>query len=125
MNGVNIRIHDVRLFYEMSMEKFGARIGITRSSVNSLEKGKNNPSDQTIKLICKEFNVDYFWLTEGKGDMLTAFPETIIDEVIDQFKLDKSDKAILQAYVNLTDTDRKAVKNFLLSIAENAKEESD
>lgn len=51
------------------MEKFGKRIGITRSSVCKLESGENNPSEQTIKLICKEFNVSYDWLTNGVGSM--------------------------------------------------------
>lgn len=51
------------------MEKFGERIGITKSSVSLLESGKNNPSEQTIKLICKEYRINKDWLLTGEGDM--------------------------------------------------------
>lgn len=59
------RIKRIRADAGLSMEKFGNRIGITRSSVCKLESGENSPSEQTIKLICREFKVSYAWLTEG------------------------------------------------------------
>lgn len=27
------------------------------------------PTKQTLKFICREYNVSYLWLTEGEGDM--------------------------------------------------------
>ena len=54
---MNTRIKEIRKQHRLSQEEFGSRIGITRSSVCKLESGENNPSEQTIKLICKEFNV--------------------------------------------------------------------
>lgn len=67
------------------MEKFGDRIGITRSSVCKLENGENNPSEQTIRLICKEFKIRYQWLTEGIEPMketLDTDSMTRIDEIM-------------------------------------------
>lgn len=125
MDNTNKRVKEVRLTFEKSQEDFGNELGITKGSVSRIESGSIGLTNQMAKLICKVFNVDYFWLTEGKGEPFTSFPETVIDEVVDQYRLDKADKAILQAYVNLPDLDRKAIKNFLLSIAENVKEESD
>lgn len=66
---MNARINMVRKNSGLSMEKFGERIGITKSSVSLLESGKNSPSEQTIKLICREFNINYQWLTRGIGAM--------------------------------------------------------
>lgn len=54
---------------KLSMEKFGERIGITRSSVCKLESGENSPSERTIMLICKEFNVNKEWLITGNGEI--------------------------------------------------------
>lgn len=119
------RIKELRSVLGLSQKDFADKLGLTDTAISKIEKGDRNPSEQTIKSVCREFNIDYFWLTEGKGDMFTSFPETIIDEVVNQFKLNKGDKAILQAYVNLSDSKREAVKDFLLSIAENMKEESD
>lgn len=66
---VNDRIMQVREDSGLSMEKFGQRIGIGRSSVSMIEKGINNPSKQTVDLICREFNVRREWLESGEGEM--------------------------------------------------------
>lgn len=66
---VNERIQRIREDSGLSMEKFGQRIGIGRSSVSMIEKGINNPSRQTVDLICREFNVRREWLETGEGEM--------------------------------------------------------
>ena len=82
MKEINARIAQLRKELDISMEKFGHQIGITRSSVNSLEKGVNNPSEQTIRLICKEFNVSEVWLRNGIEPM---FREQSTDEELSAF----------------------------------------
>ena len=63
------RIREVREYFGLSMEKFGSRIGIGKASISLLESGKNNPSVQTITLICREFGVNEQWLRTGEGEM--------------------------------------------------------
>ena len=58
------------------MDDFGKRIGIGKSSVSTIESGKNNPSDQTVHFICREFNVNENWLRTGEGEMLVPFDRT-------------------------------------------------
>lgn len=62
------RIKQIRKGKDISQEEFGNKIGITRSSVSLLESGRNNPSEQTIKLICQEFSVNELWLRTGQGN---------------------------------------------------------
>lgn len=62
------RIKQIRKGKDISQEEFGNKIGITRSSVSLLESGRNNPSKQTIKLICQEFSVNELWLRTGQGN---------------------------------------------------------
>lgn len=64
---MNERIKLLRKQLELSQEAFGARLEITKASVSRIESGINNPSDQTLKLICKEFNVNEDWLRTGAG----------------------------------------------------------
>lgn len=112
------RIYTLRKTLNLSMEKFGNRLAISKSSISGFEKGTTNPSEQTLKLICKEFNVDYFWLAEGVDvDMFTAFPETIIDEVVEQFDLNKDDRALIETYLESSKEERKAVQNFFQTFA--------
>ena len=72
---MNERIKELRTFLKLSQEVFASRINITRSSVSKLEKGENNPSEQTITLICKQFNVSEEWLKNGIGEMFKGIPE--------------------------------------------------
>lgn len=65
---MNDRIKTIRKKKHLSQEEFGTAIGITRSSVSLLESGRNNPSEQTIKLICQEFNINELWLRTGQGE---------------------------------------------------------
>lgn len=116
MNNINERIFLLRKTLDLSMEKFGDKIGINRSSVNAIEKGRNNPSEQTIKLICNVFNVDYFWLTEGTGEMFNrTLP--LIDQLAKEYKLSDTYKSIIQNLVLLSNREREIVENIILNIA--------
>lgn len=53
---------------EMTLVDFGAKIGISNPSLSTIETGKNNPSKQTIRAICREFGVDELWLRTGDGE---------------------------------------------------------
>lgn len=124
MKEINKRVALIRAELGLSMEKFGEKLGISKQSVYKIEKGENNPSDQTLKLICNEFNVDPFWLEDGKGEMFTAIPESIIEELVDEFKLDDYDKMIIQTYLEASDEQQKAIKDFLLTLAEKVNKKS-
>lgn len=65
---MNTRIKKIRKDNKLSQEDFGKRIGIGKTSVSKLESGENNPSEQTIILICSEFNIDEHWLRTGEGN---------------------------------------------------------
>lgn len=70
--GERIREARLSLPVKTSLEKFAERIGITKGSLSLIENGKNQPSDQTIRSICREFNINEQWLRDGIGDMKTA-----------------------------------------------------
>ena len=82
-------------------------------------------TSQLSKLICKEFNVDYFWLTEGTGEMFTKVPETLLDKLAIQYNLSDKGRIILKTYLNASEEQQDALENFLLTLAENMKKESD
>lgn len=64
------RIIELRTELNISQEELGERIGLSRSGVSNIEKGKRALNDRHIKLICSEFNVSEKWLRTGEGDML-------------------------------------------------------
>lgn len=93
------RIKLVRTSLAMAQEEFGSRIGITRSSVSKLESGENNPSEQTIKLICREFGVSYDWLKNGVEPMMV--PREYLDRGKVDDILDGDNEFVKQIFVKL------------------------
>lgn len=69
------RIKAVRISAGLSQEKFGAKVKISGASVSLLESGRNNASEQTRSLICKEFNVNETWLRTGEGEMMAPIDQ--------------------------------------------------
>ena len=119
---MNERIKEIRTSLGISQEAFGEKIGVTKTAVSRLEKGERNPSEQTIKSICREFNVNYAYLKDGLGDMFSNLPETLLDQVADEYDLDDLDKLIVKRYMQLSEDKRKVIKEYLQSIFTNEKD---
>lgn len=78
---MNHRIKQVRKEEGLSMASFGDKIGITAASICRLESGENHPSEQTIRAICNEFNIQREWLEFGKEPMrnnVTQLPPDLV-----------------------------------------------
>ena len=98
----NERIKEVRKSLGLTLEKFGERIGLKKSAVSLIENGKNAVTDANVKAICREFGVDYIWLTTGDGEMFVDTDDDFIER-IDRIMVGEDDarknlfKALLEA----------------------------
>lgn len=110
------RVRDVRKYFGLTLEKFGERLGVKKNSISQIETGRNSLTDQMTKAICREFHVNYYWLTEGQLPMVLETPETITDEIAEDYNLDEIDKKIIQKYLELGDEHRQVLKDYLKSI---------
>lgn len=79
---LNERVKQLRKTLDLTMEKFGDRLGVKKNSISQIESGKNSLTEQMIKSICREFDVDEEWLRNGTGSM---FIERTRDEEIAKF----------------------------------------
>lgn len=75
------RVREIRKSLNLTLDKFGERIGIKKSALSSIENDKSNLTDANTKSICREFNVNYNWLVSGEGDMFNQTDETISDSI--------------------------------------------
>lgn len=113
------RINVVRKKLNLTLEKFGEKIGISKVSVSAIEKGINNPSKQTIKLICSVYNVDYAWLTQGVGeDIFISIPESKIDQIMEDYGLTEKERPLVRGYLEAPEEVRQQVADYLNSIVE-------
>lgn len=63
------RIKELRSSLGLTQQKFADRLGLKRQTIAAYEIGNIEPSDSTLLLMCKEFNVNEIWLRTGQGSM--------------------------------------------------------
>ena len=66
------RIKELRKYLKLTQQKFADRLGLKRQTIAAYEIGNIEPSDSTLLLMCKEFNVNEDWLRYGKKPMLKS-----------------------------------------------------
>ena len=110
------RLRTLRNTLNLSQDDFGKRLGVSNTAISKLEKSERNLTEQMLLSICREFRVDYFWLTEGKGEMFTGTPESVIDEIAEDYDLDDIDKKMLEKYLTLSKEERNFIKGYFKSI---------
>lgn len=81
MTSINERFKLIRENQNLSMKALGDKIGMTSANISSIELGKSNPSEQAIRVMCATFNVDYFWLTKGEGNMYIDDTDALVDRL--------------------------------------------
>ncbi|MFR1687960.1 MAG: helix-turn-helix domain-containing protein [Massilimicrobiota timonensis] len=97
------RVRFIRKDKNMTLEKFGEKIGLKKNSLSQIENGKNDLTEQNKKAICREFHVNYAWLSEGIGDVYNNIGETLINRLADEYQLSQLQIRIIEATLQLTD----------------------
>lgn len=65
------RIKQVRQSEGLTQAEFAEKIGLSRNYIAMIEIGQREPSDRTIKDICRIFGVNEIWLRTGVGKPFT------------------------------------------------------
>ena len=94
-------------------------MGVSRSVINNIERNVLAKPEQKLsllKLICSQFAVSEEWLIDGVGEMFDETKESYIESLAQQYNLDDMDRKILQTYIDLPDTHRTIIKNYIKSI---------
>lgn len=119
------RVKEVRKKIGLTLDRFGEHIGIKKSALSSIENGRSNLTEANIKAICREFGVDYIWLTTGDGEMF-ANSDDDYTERIDRIMAGENEvrKNMIKALVNASDEDIESFDN-LVNYYLQAKKEKD
>lgn len=110
----NERVKEIRKTLGLTLEKFGERIGVTRGSMSNIENGNRNLTEQMTKSICREFSVDYMWLTTGEGEMFIDTDDDFIER-IDRIMAgeDEARKNLFKFMLELSDEDIAALDRLM------------
>lgn len=119
---INERIRFIRKDLDMSQVMFAESLGVGQTTVSYMEKKHSTVKEQHLKLICKMHNVNYFWLTEGKGDPYLGVPSILMNDVIQKYGLDDMDRTLIEEYVKMNSEARSIIKQLLINVVKNAPE---
>ena len=114
---MNERIKQIRKELSLTMEKFGERLGVRKTAISLIESGRNNLTDQMLKAICREFNVNEEWLRTGKGEMFVEDSDSIIDKILSEMPLDDLSQTILRAYIEMDARKREIFNSSIKELA--------
>ena len=97
------RIKELRRVLDLTQDEFGGRIGITKSSISTMESGRSNPSEQTLRSMCREFGASYLWLTTGEGFMFeNGSDDAALHVMVDRVMASENER-VKQIFKNLGD----------------------
>nr|DAS29895.1 MAG TPA: helix-turn-helix domain protein [Caudoviricetes sp.] len=112
------RVRRVRKELRLTLEKFGEKVGVGKTAISNIEKGNRNLTEQMAKSICREFSVDYTWLTTGEGDdIFEKSPSSTMEQLKKEFDLDDFSYNLVYQYLKLNADQRQAVRDFFYSAA--------
>ena len=66
---MNNRIRELRKALDLSQKEFAEKIGLKQNAISYMEKNGFTITEQNIKVICSQFNVNENWLRTGSGKM--------------------------------------------------------
>lgn len=104
------RVREIRKELNLTLEKFGEKLGVGKTAISKIEKGENSLTDQMLKSICREYNVNYDYLINGEGEMFDDLPQTVLDELCAQYDLDDLDRNLVEMYLEMPDQVRDYLK---------------
>lgn len=100
------RVRKIRKYLGLTLEKFGEKLGVGKTAISKIEHEQCALTDANIKAICREFNVDYIWLTAGEGEMFLDSDDDFIEK-IDHIMAGENDarKNMIKTLANASDDD--------------------
>lgn len=123
------RVKEIRKGLNLTLEKFGERVGVTKQTVSRIENGVNNLTDQMALAICREFSVNEHWLRTGEGEPYIKGSDDELAELVGRLYKDKGSMRykisleLCRSMEKMTDEQLMAFAEFVKRLAEAATSE--
>ena len=119
------RIKKLRKELSMTQAEFAQKIGTSQNVLANYEIGRRNPSNSVINNISKTFDVNEEWLRTGEGKMFIEVPEEDIYSKAAASVFKENDATAIEGlklYYSLSPEAKKAVRNYILQLADMIRE---
>lgn len=85
MTELKDRLRHVRKMQNMTMEAFGASLGVTYNVISNYELGRARPYPPFLRLLCSTYGISQYWLETGNGEPVQT--EETLDDVCAQLRV--------------------------------------
>lgn len=116
---MNERLKQLRKALKLNQVDFGAKLSLTGSAISRYESGVNAMADNIVLLICREFDVNEEWLRYGTGSMFSQKNMDLIEQLSNKYDLGLYGRQLLETYLELSDSDKRAVERFVANLTAN------
>lgn len=111
----NERIKMLRVNYlnKMTLDEFGRRIGMGKSSMSAIENGHRSLTTQNRMAICREFNVREEWLTDGEGEPFEEPVDDPMEEIARRYNLTPKEQMLIAEFAALRPDVRAGILEYI------------
>lgn len=118
------RIRQIRSHASQTQAEFAASVGVTRDIVASWENGRVEPPEAVVRLICRDFSVNYAWLKGGQEPMNVPVEALVLSKVERIMKGDNEFvKAVFRELTNLPTEAWEEIAAFMSRVATTSEKE--
>lgn len=118
---INDRFKELRIALNLSQERFGEPLGLTKTSVSASENGLRVVSDRTVLLCHAVYKVNIHWMNTGEGQMFEDNGDDFISELAAKYQLNAFQKNLVRAVYEMPP----AYQEMILSLAHQLVAESE
>lgn len=113
---INERFKEVRIKLNKTQAEFGEQCGLGRAVIANIENNRSPVTPLYIKVVVDNFGVNEEWLRDGTLPMFLETKEQTIDKLAKKYGLDDFMRKVIMAFAELSDSEKDAVKSFILKI---------
>ena len=117
------RIKELRKTLGLTLENFGAKLGVKKSTLSLIENGKSTVTEQMFISICREYHVNEGWLRDGNGPMFDIIEDetaAVVSGLLEESNpLNDIIIGILKTYMQLDENSKMVLQKFSKHLLDN------
>ena len=113
MSTSNERVRLLRTELDLTMEAFGAKLGVSRAAISNIENGNRSLTNQMAGSICNKFGVSEEWLKSGTGNMFIQTANDAVSKFALENGLYPMEETLIREYLKLRDDERAVFRKYL------------
>lgn len=118
MSTINERFKQLRKSLNLTQVELGERIALSQGHLTSIENGKREVTERTVKLLVQEFNINEHWLRTGEGEMKETGAADVFATFAAQHNLTPAEREVMRYCVFLPSADRAALLTHITNLAD-------